>query len=55
MEKNATVLEKVAFDFPVSVLKHADEAGEFHVVGYAATTDFDLQGDVITEEALQES
>ncbi|MCG3204339.1 MAG: hypothetical protein KCHDKBKB_01054 [Elusimicrobia bacterium] len=32
-----------------------DESGEFHVVGYAATTDFDLQGDIITEEALKAS
>jgi HK97 family phage prohead protease len=49
------VLEKVAFSFPAEVVKQAEEAGEFHVVGYAATTDFDLQGDVITEQALQDA
>jgi len=53
MEKNAAVIEKVAFTFPVQVLKTAEADGEFHVVGYAATTDFDLQGDIITEEALK--
>lgn len=47
------VLEKVSFSFPVTILKQAEVAGEFHVVGYAATTDFDLQGDVIAEEALR--
>jgi HK97 family phage prohead protease len=47
------VLEKVAFSFPVDILKQTEEQGEFHVVGYAATTDFDLQGDVISEEALR--
>lgn len=47
------ILEKVSFDFPVEVLKQVEENGEFHVVGYAATTDFDLQGDIITEDALK--
>lgn len=47
------VLERVPFSFPVTILKQAEEAGEFHVVGYAATTDFDLQGDVLAEEALR--
>ena len=47
--------EKVTFDFPLQILKAAEAEGEFHVVGYAATTDFDLQGDIITEEALQAS
>jgi len=46
---------KGPFTFPVQVLKFAEEAGEFHIVGYAATTDLDLQGDIITEEALQAS
>ncbi|OGS08263.1 MAG: hypothetical protein A2270_10555 [Elusimicrobia bacterium RIFOXYA12_FULL_51_18] len=54
--KTQTILsEKIGFSFPVQVLKYAEEAGEFHVVGYAATTDFDLQGDIITEEALKAS
>ena len=51
----AALLEKVSFDFPLEVLKQTEEGGQFHIVGYAATTDFDLQGDVITEEALQEA
>ena len=54
--KTQTILsEKIGFSFPVQVLKYAEEAGEFHVVGYAATTDFDLQGDIISEEALKAS
>ncbi|HOX21952.1 MAG TPA: HK97 family phage prohead protease [Elusimicrobiales bacterium] len=48
-------LGKVGFAFPLQILKYSEEAGEFHIVGYAATTDFDLQGDVITEDALKES
>jgi HK97 family phage prohead protease len=52
---STSVLEKIAFSFPAEVVKQAEEAGEFHVVGYAATTDFDLQGDVITEDALKEA
>lgn len=43
----------VPFTFPLEVLKQVEQDGQFHVVGYAATTDFDLQGDIITEEALQ--
>src|SRR5258708_31277641 len=52
---STAVLEKIAFSFPAEVVKQAEEAGEFHVVGYAATMDFDLQGDVITEDALKEA
>ncbi|OGS32972.1 MAG: hypothetical protein A2218_10320 [Elusimicrobia bacterium RIFOXYA2_FULL_53_38] len=55
MKTQTKLAEKVGFTFPVQVLKFAEEAGEFHIVGYAATTDFDLQGDIITEEALQAS
>lgn len=50
-----TLEQEVAFNFPLEILKQTEEAGEFHIVGYAATTDFDLQGDVITEEALKGS
>jgi len=55
--RNATAVAEraVAFDLPISLLKAVEEGGEFHIVGYAATTDFDLQGDVITEEALADS
>jgi HK97 family phage prohead protease len=47
------LLEKVGFDFPLEVVKQTEEKGGFHIVGYAATTDFDLQGDIITPEALK--
>lgn len=53
--KEQTTIKKVNFSFPLEILKQIEEGGEFHIVGYAATTDFDLQGDVITEEALQNS
>lgn len=55
MNKQTSILEKVSFDFPLEILKQAEESGEFHIVGYAATTDFDLQGDIITQEALKGS
>jgi HK97 family phage prohead protease len=55
MRKTHSLTKTVSFQFPVQVLKFADEAGEFHIVGYAATTDFDLQGDIITEDALKAS
>lgn len=51
----AVVERAVPFDLPISLLKAVEVEGEFHIVGYAATTDFDLQGDVITEEALADS
>ena len=50
---NTIVADKISFSFPAEILKQVEQNGEFHVVGYAATTDFDLQGDIITEEALQ--
>jgi HK97 family phage prohead protease len=55
MKNESTLQKKFGFNFPVQVLKYAEEAGEFHVVGYAATSDFDLQGDIITEDALKAS
>lgn len=48
-------MDKISFAFPLEVIKQAEQEGEFHVVGYAATTDFDLQGDIITEDALKGS
>ena len=53
--KEQTTITKVEFTFPLEIMKQTEESGEFHIVGYAATTDFDLQGDVITEEALKNS
>lgn len=43
METATQVQSRVAFDFPVEVLKFSDTSeGEFHIVGYAATTDFEM-------------
>ncbi|MFA5034118.1 MAG: HK97 family phage prohead protease [bacterium] len=54
METKAAVLRReVPFTCSLDIYKQAEEAGEFHIVGYAATTDFDQQGDVITAEALK--
>ncbi len=54
-----TTIEKVEtvvpFDFPLEILKQEDQSGEFHIVGYAATSDFDMQGDIIADEALRAS
>jgi len=47
--------EKIAFSFPVQVMKFAETEGDFHIVGYAATSDFDLQGDILTPSALEAS
>jgi hypothetical protein len=55
MEQETATLENISFDFPLEITKQAESEGEFHIVGYAATTDFDLQGDLITEEALRAS
>lgn len=55
MKNETAVIEKASFTFPVQLLKTVDANGEFHIVGYAATSDLDLQGDVISEAALQAS
>jgi HK97 family phage prohead protease len=56
MEQTSAVMEqKVGFSFPLEILKQTEESGQFHIVGYAATSDFDLQGDVISDEALRDS
>lgn len=55
MKQESATLEKTSFEFPLDITKQSETEGEFHIVGYAATTDFDLQGDIITEEALQAS
>lgn len=55
MKTQKQAIQKVGFSFPVQVLKYSEEDGDFHIVGYAATTDFDLQGDIITEGALKAS
>ena len=45
----------VNFECPVDVTKAYEEGGRWIVEGYAATSDFDLQADVITEEAIRAS
>lgn len=50
-----TNIKEIPFSFPLEILKQVEEAGDFHIVGYAATSDFDMQGDIITEEALRAS
>ncbi len=55
MEQETATLEKISFDFPLEITKQAETEGEFHIVGYAATSDFDLQGDIISEDALRAS
>ncbi|MFA5138341.1 MAG: HK97 family phage prohead protease [Elusimicrobiota bacterium] len=53
MEQTEVVEKTVAFTFPLDVRKSVEQAGEFHVLGYAATTDFDNQGDILAPEALE--
>jgi HK97 family phage prohead protease len=46
----------VNFECPVEITKaYEDEEGLWVVEGYAATTDFDLQDDIISEEAIKAS
>jgi len=45
----------VNFEYPIDIAKAYEEEGRWIVEGYAATTDFDLQDDIITEEAIQAS
>jgi len=45
----------VNFEYSVDIAKAYEEEGRWIVEGYAATTDFDLQDDIITEEAIQAS
>jgi len=43
----------VAFDFDFEIEKAEERDGNWYVEGYAATDDFDLQGDIITPEAIK--
>ncbi|TET34833.1 MAG: hypothetical protein E3J72_11905 [Planctomycetota bacterium] len=45
----------VEFEYPVEIAKAYEESGRFIVEGYAATSDFDMQEDIITEEAIRSS
>jgi HK97 family phage prohead protease len=45
----------VNFECPVDVTKAYEDEGRWIVEGYAATSDFDLQDDIISEEAIRAS
>jgi HK97 family phage prohead protease len=50
----------VEFDFPITIKKQyvqkSDDGGEnWYIEGYAATSDFDLQGDIISRDCLEKS
>lgn len=45
----------VNFECPIEITKAYEEKGRWIVEGYAATSDFDMQEDIITEEAIRAS
>ena len=48
-------MRPVNFECPFDITKAYEEKGRWIVEGYAATTDFDMQEDIITEEAISAS
>ena len=48
-------MKHLEFEYPVEISKAYEEEGNWIVEGYAATTDFDLQDDIITDEAIRSS
>ncbi len=49
-------MKKIPFQAELQVVKsYQDRKGDFFVEGYAATKDFDLQGDIISVEAMEAS
>lgn len=48
-------MRAVGFRCRLDIVKAREEEGKWIVEGYAATTDFDLQEDVITQEAIESS
>ncbi|MBW2109283.1 MAG: HK97 family phage prohead protease, partial [Deltaproteobacteria bacterium] len=48
-------MKPVLFEYPVEISKAYEEEGNWIVEGYAATSDFDMQEDIITEEAIRAS
>lgn len=48
-------MRPVNFECPFDITKAYEEKGRWIVEGYAATTDFDMQEDIITEEAINAS
>jgi HK97 family phage prohead protease len=61
MADNKALGLNVPFDFPITVQKQyivkSDDGTEdkWYIEGYAATSDFDLQGDIISQECLKKS
>ncbi len=52
-------MEPIKFDFPLRIVKTYKEGAKgdekWYIEGYAATDDYDLHGDIITEDALRAS
>jgi len=48
-------MRAVGFRCNLDILKAYEDEGRWIVEGYAATTDFDLQGDIITQQAIETS
>jgi len=48
-------MRPVNFECPFEITKAYEQKGRWIVEGYAATTDFDMQEDIITEEAISAS
>jgi HK97 family phage prohead protease len=48
-------LQKVQFDAQLDITKTYEEDDKLYVEGYAATVDYDDQGDIITPEAIKQS
>ncbi len=48
-------MRPVNFECPVEITKAYEEGGRWIVEGYAATSDFDMQEDIITEDAIRTS
>ena len=48
-------MRPVNFECPFDITKAYEEEGRWIVEGYAATSDFDMQEDIITEEAIRAS
>lgn len=46
---------KIPFDAQLDIVKTYEEEDKLYIEGYAATTDYDDQGDVITPEAIKQS
>jgi len=45
----------IPFEMELDMLKASEEKGEWYVEGFCGSTELDLQGDIITEEAFKKS